>query len=60
MELVARAQHAVADDTHLLGALDAALAGQDGARQRDGNALAGGDVRRAADDLEAARRSPDP
>jgi hypothetical protein len=51
-QLVARAEHAVADDAHLLGALDAAVAGQDRTRQRDWDALAGGDVRGAADDLE--------
>ncbi len=51
-ELVARAEHAVADDAHLLGALDAPVARQDRARQGHRHALAGGDVRRAADDLE--------
>ena len=40
------------DDAHLLGPLDAPVAGQDRARQRDRDALAGGDVRGAADDLE--------
>ncbi len=52
VQLVARAQHAVADDAHLLGPLDAPIAGQDRARQRDRDALAGGDVRGATDDLE--------
>ena len=52
VQLVARAQHAVADDAHLLGPLDAPVAGQHRARQRDRDALASGDVRRAADDLE--------
>ena len=51
-ELVARAEHPVADDAHLLGPLDAPVARQDGAGQRDRDPLAGGDVRRAADDLE--------
>ena len=51
-QLVARAQHPVADDAHLLGALDAPVAGQDGAGQGHRDALAGGDVRRPADDLE--------
>ncbi len=51
-ELVARAEHAVADDAHLLGPLDPPVAGQDRAGQRDRDALAGRDVRRAADDLE--------
>ena len=51
-ELVARAEHAVADDAHLLGPLDPPVAGQDRAGQRHRDALAGGDVRRAADDLE--------
>ena len=51
-QLVARAEHAVADDAHLLGPLDPAVAGQDRARQGDRDALAGRDVRRAADDLE--------
>ena len=40
------------DDAHLLGPLDAPVAGQDRAGQRDRHALAGRDVRRAADDLE--------
>ena len=51
-QLVARAQHPVADDAHLLGPLDPPVAGQDGAGQGDRDALAGRDVRRAADDLE--------
>ena len=51
-QLVARAQHAVARDAHLLGALDPAVAGQDRARQRHRDALAGDDVRGAAHDLE--------
>ena len=51
-ELVTRAQHPVADDAHLLGPLDAPVAGQDRARQRDRDALAGGDVGRTAHDLE--------
>ena len=55
-ELVARAEHPVADDAHLLGPLDPPVAGQDRAGQRDGHALAGGDVGRAADDLERLAR----
>ena len=55
-QLVARAEHPVADDAHLLGPLDAPVAGQDGAGQRDRHALAGRDVRRAADDLERLGR----
>ncbi len=51
-ELVAGAEHPVADDAHLLGALDAPVTGQDGPWQRDRDPLAGGDVRRPADDLE--------
>ena len=51
-ELVARAEHAVADHAHLLGPLDPPIAGQDRAGQGDGHALAGGDVGGAADDLE--------
>ena len=51
-ELVARAEHAVADDAHLLGPLDPPIAGQDGAGERHRDALAGGDVGRAADDVE--------
>ena len=51
-QLVAGAQHAVARDAHLLGALDPAVARQDRARQRHRDALAGSDVRGAADDLE--------
>ena len=57
-ELVARAEHAVADDAHLLGPLDPPVARQDRAGQRHRHALAGGDVRRAADDRRAARRDP--
>ena len=58
-ELVARAEHPVRDDAHLLGPLDPATARQDGARERDRHALPDRDVRRAADDLErlARRRS---
>ena len=52
VQLVAGAQHAVADDAHLLGATDLATAGQNGAREGDRHPLARGDVRRAADDLE--------
>ena len=51
-QLVARAEHPVADDAHLLGPLDPAVAGQDGAGQGDRDPLAGRDVRRAADDVE--------
>ncbi len=57
-QLVARAEHAVADDAHLLGALDTTVAGQDCARKRDRDALARGDVRRAADDRERLRPVP--
>ena len=49
-QLVARAEHAVGDHAHLLGALDPAVAGQHRARQGDRDALAGGDVRRTAHD----------
>ena len=51
-ELVARAEHPVADDAHLLGTLDPPVARQDRAGQGDRHALAGRDVGRAADDLE--------
>ena len=51
-ELVARAEHAVADDAHLLGPLDPPIAGQDRAGERDRDALAGGDVGRATDDVQ--------
>ncbi len=51
-QLVARAEHPVADDAHLLGALDPSVTGQDGTRQRHRDALSWGDVRRAADDLQ--------
>ena len=40
-QLVARAEHPVADDAHLLGALDPPVAGQDRAGQCHGHALAG-------------------
>ena len=51
-QLIAGAQHAVARDAHLLGALDPAVSWQDRARQRHRDALAGDDVRGAAHDLE--------
>ncbi len=51
-QLVAGAQHPVADDAHLLGALDPTVAGQHRAGERDRDPLAGGDVRRPAHDLE--------
>ena len=56
VQLVARAEHPVADDAHLLGPLDPPVAGQDRAREGDRHALAGGDVRRSADDLERLAR----
>ena len=52
VELLARAQHPVRDDTHLLGPLDPAVARQHRPGQRHRNALADRDVRRAADDLQ--------
>ena len=51
-QLFARAEHAVAHDSHLLGALDPPVARQDRAGQGDRDPLAGRDVGRAADDLE--------
>ena len=51
-ELVARAEHAVAHDAHLLGPLDAPVAGQDGARKGDRDPLPRCDVGGAAHDLE--------
>ena len=51
-ELVTRAEHAVAHDAHLFGALDMPVTRQHGAWQGHGDPLARGDVRRAADDLE--------
>ena len=51
-ELVARAEHPVADDAHLLGPLDPPVARQDGTGKCHRDPLAGRDVRRAADDLE--------
>ena len=51
-QLVARAEHPVADHAHLLGSLDPAVARQHGPGQGDRHALAGGDVRRAAHDVE--------
>ncbi len=51
-ELIAGAEHAVADDAHLLGPLDPPVARQDGPRQRHGHALTGRDVGRAAHDVE--------
>ncbi len=57
VQLVARAEHALGGDAHLLGPLDASVAGQDGARQGDRHALARGDVVRAADDVERLARA---
>ena len=51
-QLVAGAEHPVADGAHLLGPLDDPVARQDGPGQGHGNPLARGDVRGAADDLE--------
>ncbi len=51
-QFVARAEHPVAGDAHLLGPLDPSVAGQDRAGQGHRDPLAGGDVGRAADDLE--------
>ena len=51
-ELVARAEHAVADDAHLLGPVDPSAAGQHRAGQGDRHALAGRDVRGAAHDRQ--------
>ncbi len=59
-ELVARAEHAVAHDAHLLGALDRPVARQDRPRQGDRHALPRGDVRRAADDVEDVRPDAHP
>ena len=51
-QFVARTEHAVGHHAHLLGPLDAPIAWQDGAGQGHGDALAGGDVRRATHDLQ--------
>ena len=51
-EFVARAQHPVADDAHLLSPLDAPVPGQDRAGQGHRDSLAGRDVGRATDDVE--------
>ena len=56
-QFVARAQHPVADDAHLLGALDAPVARQDRSRQSDRDALARGDVGGPAHDLEDLART---
>ena len=56
-QLVARAEHPVADDAHLLGPLDPPVARQHGPRQRDRHPLAGSDVRCAAHDLERLARA---
>ena len=58
-QLLAGAQHAVGDDAHLLGPLDAAVAGQDGTRQRHRDALAGRDVGGAADDGQGLAPVPE-
>jgi hypothetical protein len=52
VEFVAGTEHALRGDAHLLGSLDAPIAGQDGARQGHRHALAGSDVVGAADDVE--------
>ena len=52
LELVARAEHPVARDAHLVGPLDPPATGQDRPGEGDRHALAGGDVRRPAHDLE--------
>ena len=52
VQLVARAEHPVADDAHLLRPLDASVARQHGSGQRHRHPLAGCDVRRAAYDRE--------
>jgi len=55
-QLVAGAEHALRRDAHLLGLLDAPIARQDGAGQRDGHALSGSDVVRAAHDVQRLAR----
>jgi hypothetical protein len=51
-ELIARTEHPVADDAHLLGPLDPTVARQDRARKGDRDPLADSDVRRAAHDVQ--------
>jgi len=52
VQLIARAEHAVAEDAHLFGPLDVPPAGQDRSGKGHRDALPGGDVRRAAHDRE--------
>ncbi len=51
-QLITRAEHAFAGDAHLGRPLDVPVAGQDGAWQRHGDTLTGGDVRGTTDDRE--------
>ena len=55
-ELVLGQDHPVGLDAAQLGRAELRAVGHDRARPRDGDGLAGGDVRRAADDLLRARR----
>jgi hypothetical protein len=51
-QLVARAEHALGGNAHLLGPLDAAVSRQHGSRQGNRHSLSGGDVVSAADDAQ--------